>query len=358
MRNVVTLFAGFAAAIVGVELLLNRGGDNGAFLLTLTWFTMLVQGCIALAAVGEAAKGLWLIPVKRDLLSFYPLLFFIAFLYLFSMARMDIYAWTEDPNRWLNVNFFVIRNFVLLLIVAMVGRALAHAVMTDNPKRVTYAVYYLLLFVTSQSLVAFDWIMSLEFPFISTLFGGYFFIQSFLMGLLTLAVVIFFRTRRGDTGLRETLRDTGKMVFSFCFLWGGFFFAQYLTIWYGNIPEEVDYVLKRVGPSPYWGLSRAVLAMLFVIPFITLLSRQFKVFPPGMFVIALVVFGGILLEKVVLIMPVVPINPVASALELGLMVALFVLVYRTRESFMPQEVRAPAAAAGGAVAPGELHSSH
>lgn len=358
MRNVIILFVVFGAAIAGAELLLNRGSDDGTFLLVITFFTMIVQGCIALAAVGEVAKGLWLIPVKRDLLSLYPLLFFVALLYPLLAMRMDIYAWTEHPNAWLNIQFFVVRNFVILFVVAWVGRLLAHAVMSGNEKKNTYAVFYILLFVTSQSLVAFDWIMSLEYPWISTLFGGHFFIQAFLLGLLTTSFIIFFRVRGGDTGLTETLRDTGKMTFGFCFLWGGFFFAQYITIWYGNIPEEVDYVFKRVDPAPYWGLSRAVLAMIFIIPFVSLFSRKLKVFPPGMVVVATIAAAGILLEKVVLIRPVTPINPVATAAELALALALMVLVYRARESYMPQQLMEGSAAGPSAPPSGELTSSH
>ena len=358
MRNVLMLFIVFGAAIVAAELLLNRGPDNGTFLLVLTFFTMIVQGCIALAAVAEVAKGLWLIPVKRDLLSLYPLLFFLALIYPLFAMRMDIYAWMEHPTAWLNIQFFVIRNFVVLLLVAWMGRLLARAAMAGSSNKNTYGVLYILLFVTSQSLVAFDWVMSLEYPWISTLFGGYFFIQAFLLGLLTTSFIILFRTRAGDTGLTETLRDTAKMMFGFCFLWGGFFFAQYITIWYGNIPEEVDYIFKRVDPAPFWGLSRAVLAMIFIIPFVSLLSRKIKVFPPGMVIVSTIAAAGIFLEKIVLITPVVPVNPIATAVELVLMLALLVLVYRARESYMPQQVMDVGAAGHIAPSSGELTSSH
>lgn len=338
-RRLITLFVVFGAVIAGVEAVANRQPIDGSFLLVLTVWTMLVQGCVALAAVGEVAKGLWLIPIKRDLLSFYPLLFFTAILYLVIALRMEIYGWTEHPTAWLNVQFFLARNVVVLLLTAWVGRLLARAVMAHSPRKNTYAVYYLFLFVTSQSLVAFDWIMSLEYPFVSTLFGGYFFIQSFLMGLLMSSYIIFFRTRKGETGLtKRTLRDAGTMTFGFCFLWGGFFFAQYLVIWYGNIPEEVDYVLKRVGPSPFWGLSRAVLLMVFVFPFVTLLFGHIKNSPRAMAAIASMIFAGLFLEKVVLVTPVVSAQPVFIAVEAALLVGLLIMVYRMRDTFMPQLV--------------------
>jgi hypothetical protein len=358
MRNLMTIILVFGAAIAAVEVFLNHGPANGSFLLVITYFTMVAQGCVALAAVGEVAKGLWLIPIRRDLLSLYPLLYFVALLFPLLGLRMDIYAWTENPTAWLSVNFFIVRNVVILFLTAWVGHMLARAVMKGSPNKNTFAVYYLFLFVTSQSLVAFDWVMSLEYPWISTLFGGYFFIEAIIMSLVVSAWVVFFRTRSEDPVLTETLRDTGKMMFGFCFMWGGFFFAQYLVIWYGNIPEEVDYVFKRVVPSPYWGLSRVVLLTVFLIPFVLLLSRKLKTIRPAMIIVGSIVMFGLFLEKIILITPVTPVNPVAAGLELLLMAGAFGMVYRTREAFMPQSVAGSHASGAGNPHAGELRSSH
>jgi hypothetical protein len=352
-RNLIVLFIVFGAAIVALETLVHRTPD-GTLLLTLTFWTMAVQGAVALVAVGEVTKGLWLIPIKRELLSMYPLILFMALLYLLMGMRMDIYPWTAHPNAWLNARFFIVRNFAVMMLTFWVAHLLASAVLRGDPKKNTYGVVYILLFVTSQSLVAFDWIMSLEYPWISTLFGGHFFIQSFLMGLLLSAFVIFFRTRAGITGLTETLRDTGKMMFGFSFMWGGFLFAQYLVIWYGNIPEEVSYVLKRVDPSPYWGLSRVALTMIFAIPFLALLSRKLKTIPPLMALVATSSAVGLFVEKIILITPVVPVSPVVVAIEFVAMIALVVLVFRGRDSFLPQLVTGSSGTAAGRAGSAEL----
>lgn len=356
MNRLVVYFLGFGAVIVGLETFVN-GTADGTLLLTMTFWTMLVQGAVALAAVGEVTKGLWLIPVKRDLLSLYPLILFSALLFPLMGTKMGIYAWTEHPTAWLDVRFFIARNVIIMVLAFWVAHLLSRAVMRGDPKKNTYAVFYILLFVTSESLIAFDWIMSLEYPWVSTLFGGHFFIQSFLMGLLFTAYVIFFRSRAGDTGLKETLRDTGKMMFGFSFLWGGFLFAQYLTIWYGNIPEEVAYILKRVSPSPYWGLSRVALAMIFAIPFLALLSRKLKVVPPLMALVATSSAIGLFVEKFILITPVTPVNPLVLTVETALMLVLVVLTFRARESFMPQQVAEPGSAQTHALHPGEPASS-
>lgn len=332
---VIMLLIVFGVAIAGIELGLNHSTD-GTFLLVLTFWTMAIQGCIALAAVGELTKGIWLTPLRRELLSVHPLLLLLTVLYLVMWKRIDIYPWAEHPTSWLSDRFFMLRNVVVLFMSFVVSAFLARAVAKGSPNRSTFAVLYVSLFVICQSLVAFDWIMSLEYPWISTLFGGHFFIQSFLMGLLFAVYVIFFRSRAGDTGLTETLRDAGKMIFGFCFLWGGFLFAQYLVIWYGNIPEEVSFIHRRVAPAPYWLLSRIALTLIFAIPFVALLSRKIKTLPLGMALIATSASIGLFIEKIILITPVVPISPLFLTLEFGLMFAVFVLVVLRRDAIMPQ----------------------
>lgn len=357
-RNLVVLLVVFGGAVAGCEMLLNHASD-GTLLLTLTFWTMFAQGAVALAAVGELSKGVWMIPVKRDLYSFYPLIFVVAALFPLLGTRIDIYQWNSThPIGWLDARFFIIRNFAVLLVSGWVGMLLARASMRNDAKKNTYAVYFIILWVVSQSLVAFDWIMSLEYPFINTLFGGHFFVQSLIMGLLINVFIIFFKTRAGDKTLTETLRDTGKMLFAFSFMWGGFVFTQYLVIWYGNIPEEVAFVLKRVDPSPYWGLSRVALGAVFGIPFLALLSRKLKTIPFGMVLVACSSWFGMFVEKLILITPVVPVNSLVVALEFALMLVLAVLVYRARNSFMPEHAAGAAAGGRGGHEAGDLATAH
>jgi hypothetical protein len=337
-RNLIILFVVFGAAVVGCDFLMIDGPD-GTLLMTLTLFTMLAQGTVAVVAVAESTKGVWFIPLKRDLLSFYPLTFFMAFLFLAIGMRMDMYGWAEThPIGWLEPRFFVIRNFAIMLITAWSAHLFAGSVMRHDASRHRRAIVYIVLWVISISMVAYDWLMTLEYPFINTLFGPFYFIQSLLLGLFTTAFVILFRTRAGEEGLKGPLWDVGKLMFAFSFMWGGFLFTQYLVIWYGNIPEEVAYILKRVDPSPYWGLSRVLLASMFLIPFLVLLSRKIKTSPMGIVTIACISMIGMIVEQVIVIRPVVPINAVASAIQMALMLILVVLVYRTRNSFMPQQV--------------------
>ncbi|MEJ2720772.1 MAG: hypothetical protein P8181_06475 [bacterium] len=326
-----------AAVIALLEIAVNRTPD-GTFLVAITFWTQIVQGCIALAATGELAKGVWLIPIRRELLSVYPLLLVGAALFLLVGLKMDIYPWTHEPTGWLDVRFFLIRNVVILLLTFAAARRLTFSVMRHRADKNRWAVFYITLFVVSQSLVAFDWIMTLEHPWVSTLFGGYFFVESFLMGLCVAAFILLVRMRAPQHGLTEPLRDTAKMIFAFCFMWAGFFFAQFLVIWYGNIPEEVGYLLERVTEEPFEALSWSVLVTVWVIPFIVLLNGRIKTVPAAVSAIALIILGGLFVEKLVMVMPVTPIHVRLLALETLLLVMLVPVFVASTQRILPQEV--------------------
>jgi hypothetical protein len=350
-RGVVAAITLVVGVIIAVLEATVRKTPDGTFLVALTFWTGLIQGCIALAATGELAKGLWLIPIKRELFSVYPLLLVNALLFLLIGLKMDIYQWTQHPTAWLDVRFFIMRNVGVLLVTFLAARQLAVAVMRGSPNKNRYAVFYITLFVISQSLVAFDWIMTLEHPWISTLLGGYFFVESFLMGLCATTFILLFRMRPvardqivapgTDTayhGLTETLRDTAKMIFAFCFMWAGFFFAQFLVIWYGNIPEEVGYMLRRFSEPPFEALSWSVLIMVWVFPFLILLNGRIKTVPPAMSGIALVVLIGLFIEKLVMVLPVTSVDTPLVIVETVLLVALVPLFVSSKDVILPQQV--------------------
>jgi len=330
--------AALATAIVAVVELLVRRTPDASLLVALTYYTMIVEGCVALAATGELAKGIWLTPIKNDLIRVYPLILVAGLLSLALGAKTEIYPWSEHQNGWLNTRFFVIRNFVLLLVTYLGARKLAGAIRIRSPNKNRWAGLYIALFIVSQSFVAFDWIMTLEYPWVSTLLGGFFFVESFLMGLAVSAFVLLFRMRAPGHGLTETLRDASKMMFGFSVMWVGFFFAQFLVIWYGNIPEEVGYVLRRVEDPPFAGLSRAVLFLVWVIPFAVLLSRPLKTVPPAMAGVAGLILAGLFIEKLVLVLPVAGVNPGVLAFETVVLLGLVAFFVSARESIAPQQV--------------------
>lgn len=312
----VVIGALFAALTVMVET-----GTGGAFLLALAYWVSITQGCIALVAGAELSNAKWIRPLRRVLLGVHPLLLFFSFLFLLMWTRMEMYPWAPSTGAWLGKPFFIARNFVLLLLTYASARAFSRQCLVDGGRKNLFAVLYLLAFVASQSLIAFDWVMSLEHPWFSTLFGGYFFVEAFYGGIaVAVLACIFIIERTKET--RETLRDSAKMLFGFSLFWAGLFYSQYLVIWYGNLPEELSYMLKRISP-PYYVISRSILAMMFVIPFIVLLSKKVKTNRPVMLLLALFVLSGIFLERILFIVPVVPVNIPVCAVEFVVLLLLF-----------------------------------
>jgi hypothetical protein len=149
--------------------------------------------------------------------------------------------------------------------------------------------------------------MSLEYPWISALLGGYFFIEALYGGFAVSALLCVRRSGPPSAGRahgsRSDLSDLSILMFGFSLMWAGLFFAQYLTIWYGNIPEEVSFVAKRVSASPIRELSALVLLLLFFLPFPLLLSTRAKTNRTAVAAAAASILSGILVERYVFLAP-------------------------------------------------------
>ena len=107
-------------------------------------------------------------------------------------------------------------------------------------------------------------------------------------------------------------------MFGFSLMWAGLFFAQFLTIWYGNLPEEVGFLARRLSASPLRELCVAVLFLLFFIPFPALLSTRAKSNPYVVSAAALSILSGILVERYVFLAPVVRFSPARAGDRLRL----------------------------------------
>ena len=314
--------------VIGLIVLSERvlgAGNNGSLLFTLVFWIAIIEGCIALVATTELVKAQWILPLKKGLLSVYPLLLFIAFLFIFLVLQINIYPWAEGQGIWLNKWFFMIRNFILLLLAYVLARKLAIESDKESKKRDLYAILYLLVFVVSQSLVAFDWVMPLEYPWFSTLFGGYFFVESFYVGIAVAGVFCFLLLKKSAQEnadkLSKALNDTATMMFGFSLLWAGLFYSQFLVIWYGNIPEEAGFLVARIS-NP---LSYVILVALFFAPFIILLSRRAKSNPSVVLAVSSAILLGLFIERLLLLFPAVPLNPILLVLEFLLISFLFVV---------------------------------
>ncbi|MEE4609401.1 MAG: hypothetical protein V2L15_10980, partial [Desulfobacteraceae bacterium] len=168
------------------------------------------------------------------------------------------------------------------------------------------AVLYILAFALVLSLIGFDLVMAADPHWYSTLFGAYSFVKAIYTGfgaIIILAALLHLSPRfafRLDGG---QLHDISKLFFAFCLVWADFFYAQFVVIWYGNIPEETAYVIERTLRAPWAPLAWTVFILGFVLPFLILINKRVKTMPAAMAAICAAAIIAIWLEHFLLLGP-------------------------------------------------------
>ncbi|MEZ4704914.1 MAG: hypothetical protein R3A11_06985 [Bdellovibrionota bacterium] len=208
-----------------------------------------------------------------------------------------IYVWANHEHMihdellmkksaYLNFPFFAIRGVFYIFCWAMISMVLrkkslqgdqAHQVANVESMQ-AFSAPMVLLYAVTITFAAFDWIMSLDPHWYSTIFGVYFFSGS-LVGFFAIAILISLLLRSQgilkDVISVEHYHDLGKLLFAFTCFWAFIAFSQYMLIWYGNIPEETIWYKHRwEGSWKYMSLFLA--GGHFVLPFIALISRSAK----------------------------------------------------------------------------------
>ncbi len=288
----------------------------------LFWSGLAVSGP-AIAGIMELMEARWSPSVKRiavTTIGFLPLSFLL-FVVLFA-GRAVLYPWVTEPvpakAAWLNVPFMTTRIGVGVLVFYGVIWAFANTVFregegseaeqqADRKRRRALATVMLFLFVIVLSLFGFDLVMSLVPQWYSGLFGGYFTVSTLYTGFCFLVVLTVLSNRSGATNVPPAaVQDVAKLVFATSILWMYFFWSQYLVIWYGNVPVEIKFFIRRFFNDPWRVLAFVIFVAGWVIPFAYLLKRLTGRPPirhgPLVFVTCLAL-AAIFLERMMLVFP-------------------------------------------------------
>ena len=141
-----------------------------------------------------------------------------------------------------------------------------------------YAAIFLSVFALTFTLASFDWLMSIEPLFYSTIYAFYVISGLLLSGIASITVLVILLRRRGflPEVNENHLHNLGKLVFGFSTFWAYIWLCQYILIYYANLPEETIYYLRRMQTPGWKALFFGNIFLNWLIPFVMLLSRGAK----------------------------------------------------------------------------------
>jgi hypothetical protein len=247
---------------------------------------------IFFAAVQDASGAAWSTAFRRVPEAMSAVLPYGALVWAVVFAfGPSLYPWIHDRSEmtgfraaWLNFPFFLVRAVIYVALWFLFTKAILKVsrrrdeTRAATPINARLSVIFLVVFGVTFWLASFDWVMSLEPNWSSTIFGIYNFAGMFSSGLAVIILLVIWLRRVGplrDFVTDEHLHDLGKMLFAFTTFWMYIWFSQYMLIWYADIPEETIHYIKR--QQGFW-MPLFILNMLlnWVIPFLVLLPTRTK----------------------------------------------------------------------------------
>ena len=168
-----------------------------------------------------------------------------------------------------------------------------------------WSAIFLIFFAVSSSVGPWDWIMSIDTHWFSTLFGWYVFSSWFVAGLSAMTLVAIFLKERGYLPMvnENHIHDMGKYVFAFSIFWTYLWFSQFLLIYYANIPEESVYYVERLHSETYSLFFYLNIIINFILPFFVLMTRDSKRHSIFLKVICTLVIFGHWLDITLMVQP-------------------------------------------------------
>lgn len=291
-------FAALAGWIaLGAGFALNRGQFHFSYLVAFAFCISITLGALFYVQVQHLTGSAWSVTVRRlmetlmrtipaGLVLFIPIAFGIHTVYEWSHATAATDPILQQKAGFLNSTGFIVRGFIVLALWSIWAVKLyslsrkqdeSGSLSLTKSSEKWSAPGVLILFL-SASLASFDWIMSLDPHWWSTMFGVYF-LAGGAVGFMALLIAVCLGLRNAgylsDAINEEHYHDLGKWLFALTVFWAYVSFSQYMLIWYGNLPEEGIWYHRRMVGS-WSGFMPLMIIGHFVIPFVTLMPRSSK----------------------------------------------------------------------------------
>ena len=264
------------------------------------FFMLISLGVLAFYAIQQVAQAGWspvLFRVMQGITAYLPVgsVIFFVLLILCGFHFNHLFVWL-DPEvvandkliqvkaGYLNFPFWILRAAIFLIGWNLYNyfsrkNCLAQDEANDDnfyKKNFKMSAGFLVFFIVTESIMSWDWIMSVDPHWFSTLFGWYVFASFFVSGITVICLITVYLKSRGFLEFVNTshVHDLAKFMFGFSVFWTYLWFSQFMLIWYANIPEEITYFVTRIQVYnlPFFG----AVVMNFVFPVLILMNSDFK----------------------------------------------------------------------------------
>jgi hypothetical protein len=293
------------------------------------FFMMIALGVLAFYAIQIASQAGWSPVLFRVMegITAYLLPGGILVLLIAFFADSHLFIWLKEGMTieghenydklvagkagWLNKPMFFVRGIIFLggwITYRHFARKFSIAQDTAEDKSnfkksFRIAAGFLVFFIYTESMMSWDWIMSVDPHWFSTLFGWYVFASMFVSGITVIALISIYLKSRGylDFVNENHLHDVAKFMFAFSIFWTYLWFSQFMLIWYSNIPEEVTYFVTRFQDYklPFLGM----VALNFIFPILMLMNADYKRIPWFVVMTGIVILFGHYIDIFNMIMP-------------------------------------------------------
>jgi len=298
------------------------------------FFTFITAVSIFVQAAVSLAQGAWLTAYRRvpeaigaNVWIFGTIAAVVTFCIVFGFrdhaGNNTIYPWVTPgtdkillgKKAFLNPGMFVGFTVIAVALWAFFGHkframSIAQESAPKNDTKIYWKVFrmsglFLIVYgLTQMSTIPWLWVMSVQAHWYSTLFSWYNFASAFVSGMSLIMLWVIYLKNQGNLVLvtKEHMHDLGKFMFAFSIFWTYLWFAQYMLIWYANIPDETVYFKLRQ-QGPYSVIFYANFIINFCMPILILMARPSKRNYFTVTFMAMVIIFGHWLDFYQMIMP-------------------------------------------------------
>ncbi|MGD1096029.1 MAG: hypothetical protein ABSB35_29055 [Bryobacteraceae bacterium] len=249
-------------------------------------------------------------------LLFLPIVFGLKYIYPWMNPELVAASPSiKAKGSYLTENFFVARTYIYFLLWSIWALAIYRQSTKQDSEHSVRQMYVasrwsapgLFLIIAVGTLAAYDWLMSVEPTWFSTIFGLYY-LAGGMLAFISVVILVSLGFRRAgilkNSITPEHYHDLGKWLFCFTAFYTYIAFSQYLLIWYANFPEETIFYRHRMVGS-WLPISLSLPFIRFIIPFFTLLCRPAK---RSLTVIAVIAVWSLVVEYIDLYWIVMPVH--------------------------------------------------